>query len=256
MNYTLIKHSVFLISILLLIVILSFSLERSELNSVKRVELSGGNYLSEENYLKFAQLEDIEKLGDLGISVIRDRIEKHPYVEKADVVIENRGVIKIDIYEKSFDAILFSKNKQFLITDKAEVLPLIKSTHNIDLPVIVNNSKMGNVVLFSSVLKNELIYCALKVITAAKLYDTELYDNISEISFDNDNNIVLRLINIDLPIYINQDEEIEKTIYLSKIFRHMKGKQLNQYLDYIDLRYNDLVYLGFEESLINEKGKI
>ena len=61
---------------------------------------------------------------------------------------------------------------------------------------------------------------------------------------------------IDGMIYLGQDNEIAKTIYLSKILNHLQRNDLSKYLNYVDLRFNDLVYLGFKEDILPEKENI
>jgi hypothetical protein len=154
------------------------------------------------------------------------------------------------------DAVLLNNTKHYLITKNAEVIPLIPSTKNIDLPVIVNNKHKENVSVFSSVLENKKILCALKIISTAELFDQELYKSISEINLNNKDVISVHLSNFDAPIYFGSKNEIEKTVYLSKIFKHMNGNSITDYLKYVDLSYRDLVYLGFDDNFSIEKENI
>jgi cell division protein FtsQ len=251
-----IKHSILLIAILAVIALLAFTLEGSEINDITRIQILGNKYLSENQYLNYSQLESLDQKTDLSIALIRDRIEKHPYIENIDVLILERGITQVKIYEKKMDAVLLSNSKQFMITDNSEIIPLIPSTRNIDLPVIVNNTNKENFQLFGNACNNKKIFCALKIISTAELYDKILYENISEISFNSGDNISLNLSNYSSPIYFGVGNEIEKTVYLSKIFKHMRGNSLTNYLNYVDLRYNNLVYLGFDEQVTTEKESI
>lgn len=250
-----IKHISLFMVIISVILLLAFTLESSELNNITKISISGNRFLDSDQYLEFSQLNNLEEQIDLSISLIRDRLEKHPYIENVDVVFTERGIAEIKVFEKTIDAILLSSGSQFLISENSEILPFISSTQNIDLPVIVNgaNEQIDN---FSSALKNKKILCALKIISTAKLYDSNLYDHISEINLAGKDNISIHLTNIDSPVYIGMNHEIEKTVFLSKVFKQINRSELSNYIDYIDLRYNEFVYLGLDEKIINDKEKI
>lgn len=251
-----IKHSILLISIVGVLAFLAFTLEGSEINNISKIELSGNILLDEAKYLSFAQLSNIEELDDLEITVIRDRLEKHPYIKSIDVLLLDRGIVQIKIFEKKMDAVLLSGSNQYLVSDNAEIIPLIVSSRNIDLPVIVNNVNTQGFKVFGDASNNKKLLCALKIISTAELYDRNLYENISEINLNRGNEISLNLSNVSSSIYFGEDNEIEKTVFLSKIFKHLKGNNLTEYLNYVDLRYNEFVYLGFDEQLSKGKGSI
>jgi len=239
------KHTILLILFSSVIALLAFSLEGSEINDITRIEILGNNYLSDETYLNFARLSEIESMSEISVAIIRDRLSKHPYIKNIDVLMLDRGTVKISIFEKKMDAILLNKSKQYLIAENAEIIPLIFSTKNINLPVILSSEKEENVRVFTSACKNERLYSALKIISTAEIYDKLLHENISEINLLNSDDISVHLSNISSPIYFGKENEIEKTVYLSKIFKHMKSNSIKDYLNYVDLRFNEMVYLGF-----------
>ncbi|MFZ1289650.1 MAG: cell division protein FtsQ/DivIB [Melioribacteraceae bacterium] len=245
-----IKHSILLVLLISMVGILAFSLESSDLNSINNIEIDGANYLSSKQYLEIANLTNFNNDPNINISVIQDRLEKHPYIKNADVWQAERGVIKIKLYEKKLEALLLTKTKQFLITDNAEIIPFYAATKNIDLPVIVNLKNANSITAFKSAGKYENLKKALNIISASELYDEELFSRISEINFNEGNGITLTISDLEFPIYMGEDSEIEKTIYLSKIIKHIKRNRLTEYIDYLDLRFTDLVYLGFDKNLV------
>lgn len=251
-----IKHSILLVTIVGVLTLLAFNLEGSEINNISKIEISGNKLLDKSKYLSFAQLSTIEETEDLEITVIRDRLEKHPYIKSIDVLLQDRGIVTIKIFEKKMDAVLLSGSNQYLVTNNAEIIPLITSTRNINLPVIVNNVNKQKFKVFGDASNNKKLLCALKIISTAELYDKNLYENISEINLNSGNNISLNLSDVSSSIYFGEENEIEKTVFLSKIFKHLKGNSLSEYLHYVDLRYNELVYLGFDEQLSKEKESI
>ena len=249
-----IKHFILLLIIAGTIGILAFTLEKSDFNDITKIDISGNVHLSSEKYLSFAKLIDQEGQ-NITIAIIRDRLSKHPYIKNIDVIREERGLVKVDVHEKKMDAVLLEKSKQFLITDTGEIIPFIFSTKNIDVPVIISNTSKKNVEVFTNASGYGKLFSALKIISTAEIYDPHLYKSLSEIDLL-ENSISLQLIGFSSPIYLGVDEEIEKTVYLSKIFKHMKLNKFNDYLQYVDLRFNELVYLGFDDQITNDKENI
>lgn len=234
---------------------LAFTLERSELNEFQKIEIKNNIYLDANKYLEFANLKDFKEQTNLSISLIQDRIEKHPLVENSDVIILERGMVEVSIQEKKLDAILFSNNNRYLISNSGEVLPAFSSIRNIDLPIIVNRS-IDKAERFEDASKNKSLRKALNIISAAQIYDENLCREISEIDITEANKIVVRIMNLPFPIYFGNDDEIEKTVYLANMIKHLEHNELSKYVNYVDLKYNDLVYLGINEKIMPKKEKI
>ena len=249
------KQFVLMVVILGVLALLTFTLNRSSINHINKIKIQGNELLDAEVYKKFAKLDDIEAIENIGLSLIHDRLEKHPYVENVDVVMLERGVVKIKIMEKKMDAILLQKDKQLLITDDAQLLPMLPKTKNIDLPVIDNYLEAKKIKLFNRVKRDNNLLSALKIISTAEFVDKELYEKIATIDLHNGKNITLDIIDIDFPILFGKDNEVKKTVYLSKILYYLKRKKLNGYLNYLDLRYDNLVYLGFDNASMLKKGR-
>ena len=251
-----IKHSILFVLLIAIFGLLSFSLKNSNLNSINKIEIEGANYLSSKDYMEIANLSDFEKDPNINITVIQDRIEKHPYVNNADVWLAERGTIRIKIIEKTFEALILTDKKQFLITGSGEIIPFYSSTKNIDLPVIVNVKNADEINVFSFAGKYQNLKNALKIISTSEIYDENLSKRISEINLNNGKDITVTISDQEFPIYMGSDSEVEKTIYLSKILKHIKNNGLSNYVNYLDLRFTDLVYLGFKDKLVSLEEKI
>lgn len=251
-----IKHFVLLFIVLGIIGLLAFTLEKSEINDITKIELKGNNFLSEEEYLVYSQLDRPDRLLGLTAALIRDRLEKHPYIKNVDVNLIERGIVLVKIYEKKMDAILLSRSKKYMISNDSEIIPWLSSTKNINLPVIIDNHDRERIHVFKNAINNKDLLCALKIISTAEIYDKILYKNISEINLGKDGSISILLTDLISPIYFGKSNEIEKTVFLSEIYKHVKRNKINNYLDYIDLRYNEMVYLGLDEFLTRDEGKI
>ena len=227
---------------------LSVSLSNSSSYKIQIISLEGNNHLTKEQYLSYANLLDKNSYANLPLQVIKDRMEKHPYVENADVRYDGNGRVSIKITEKIFDSILLNKEEQYLLTEDLQVLPVLPQTKKIDYPVISNPAFYGDVKVLSSMKDNADIVTASKIVTAVKLLNPELYDSLSTIDLEYGGDIIVYLTSVNYPIQIGRGSEIRKMAYLNNLWNYLKGKEINQYLDYVDLRFGGHVYLGITET--------
>lgn len=251
-KFSMFKHIVLLFVIVGVLLSLTFSLNRSEINKIYQIELSGNEYLPKENYLEFAKLNEVSN-SDLSISLIHDRLEKHPYIKNVDVVIQERGIVQIEIYETTIEAMLLKENEQLLLTAEAQLIPFLENTINMNVPVIVNYVQAKGTKLFGNVTKDEYLMKALSIITTAQFVDAELHNKISSINLNFGRSISIDIIGLDFPVFYGKNNEVKKTVYLSKVLNHLRDKKIKDYLDYLDLRYDNLVYLGFDNDSIVKK---
>ncbi len=231
---------------------LSLSVEGKQDASISLVELKGNVHLAKDKYLKFAELEDLTGSKEVSITLIRDRIAKHPYVETVDVVIDGETII-IDIYEKRFEAIVFCKGEQFLVSEDLMLIPLLPYTENINYPVISNPGIEGLLQGLKSVTQYNDLVVALKILSSTKLVNLDLYNEISEINLRDGRDILLQLSNYTYPVIIGRGSEIRKMLTFNLIWNNVNGDGVNEIIDYVDLRYKDHIFLGFLDSKNSEE---
>ncbi len=246
------KHIVLLLVIVGVLLALALTLNRSEINKIYKIEITGNEYLPKENYIKFAKLDSLYE-SNINISLIHDRLEKHPYIKNVDVVIQERGIVQVQIYETTIEAMLLKENGQLLLTSNAQLIPFLPNTINVDVPIIVNYKQKKNTKLFNSVTNDESLMRALTIITTAQFVDEELFRKISSINLNYGKNISLDITNIKFPVLFGLNNEVKKTVYLSKVLKELKDKKIKNYLQYLDLRFDNLVYLGFDNDSLAKK---
>lgn len=215
---------------------------------IVRIELTGNNHLSKENYLKFAKLDKISDYKFLSLPVIKDRLEKHPYISKADVKFSSKDVVTVTVHEKVFQAVILSNNDNCLITEKFDVLPLLSFTKNIELPLIAN-PKLTEKIKFFSKWDDSEMKTAFRIIDAAKLADPDLFENISEIDMRDGKDIVLTMSDLECPVVFGRGNEVRKIVYFDSIWGKLQNnKTAMATLNYVDLRFEKLIYIGMNES--------
>jgi cell division septal protein FtsQ len=226
-----------------LVLYLSLAVDNGGKNSILVIELDGNIHLPKTVYLEYARLDDRSIYGELDINVIRDRIQKHPYVDKVELK-QTGSNLHVTISEKQFDALLMVNDTQYLITDNSVLLPLLQFTEKIDYPIISDPLLSGNLETMNSVKQQKDVVTALKILTSVKLLNPDLYENISEVNLRSGKDIVIYLSNSEYPIVIGRNQEVRKIINFSNLWNYIKGKEVDDIISYIDLRYKNKIFLG------------
>ncbi|MBI9070473.1 MAG: cell division protein FtsQ/DivIB [Melioribacteraceae bacterium] len=249
-----ISSIVTLVSVVALLVYISLSVENDYEINFKSVVVENSLYLDSQEYIKFIRLDNSENFQNLSLTVIKDRIEKHPYINNANISIDDNDKLVIHVFEKEFGALLIGEDFNYIISEGFEVLPKLPFTKNINIPVAVNPKLDNSISEFSSLKKNIDIKTAFKIKEAIKQLNTELSEMLSEIDLRNGKDIMIYFSNFDYPVIIGRDNEISKMVYLKKLWTNLKGSEINEHVDYIDLRFDGQIYLGFSESFLENEG--
>jgi len=236
--------SIALLTTLLVIVFaLSFSINNTENENIKLIELKGNYHLSKKEYLRFAKIDNAAEYSNLTQRIIKDRLEKHPYIAQVDVLLNNNK-LSIQIEEKKFESLLMFGDKEYLISENSIVIPKLLNSEKIDYPIINNPMDGSSIREFEKATKNKDVKIGLKMIEALKIINPNMYNELSEIDMRNGKDILIRLSRFDAPIVVGRKNEIEKIIYLEKLVSKIDQAKNINVLSYIDLRYSNYIYVG------------
>ncbi|MCK5088179.1 MAG: FtsQ-type POTRA domain-containing protein, partial [Melioribacteraceae bacterium] len=61
-------------------------MDEKEQTKINLIEIEGNIHLPKDQYYKFANLEDYSGYLNLTPAIVKDRLEKHPYIERIDLV--------------------------------------------------------------------------------------------------------------------------------------------------------------------------
>lgn len=242
---------VVLFTIVSLLAYLSIVLKSDEMK-IELISLDGNYHLTKEQYFEFSGLMNKSEFQNLSLQIIKDRIEKHPYIAEADVRYEGNGKVFVKITEKVFESILFRDEKQFLITENLQVLPFLPKTKKIDYPII-SNLKAEKIIPLIYANQNQELVVASKIINGIKLLNPELSEGLSTIDLSNGKDIILFFSLIDYPVILGRGDEIRKSVCFNNLWTYLKGKEINNIMKYVDLRFTGHIYLGLQES--SEEGE-
>ncbi|MHB1686578.1 MAG: cell division protein FtsQ/DivIB [Ignavibacteriaceae bacterium] len=212
------------------------------------IEVRGNNLLSESDYLLYTKLSDLSVYNGLTLPAIKDRFEKHPYLDKVDVEYAGNGLAKVYVTEKKIMALIINNGDPYFITDNFQILPMMNDTKFVDLPVISNANVQNNFTPLSYQKSNDIVE-AFKIIEAAKLTSNEMSKRLSEINLRNGGDVILTFAGIKPPVIFGKGEEAKKMVYFEIILDGMlNGNNLVDDSDYIDLRFANEIFLGKAEE--------
>jgi cell division septal protein FtsQ len=247
-NFTKILSALFFLITIGVLSYLSVSLNTHTDYKINLISLEGNTHISQEQYLQYANIADKSNYDKLTVQIIKDRFERHPYIKQADVRYDGNGKVSVKITEKTFESLLIDSTGQYILTEHLQLLPVLPQTKKIDYPVISNPILVNSIKVLSSYKKNIDILTATKIISSVKLINPELYDNLSSIDLQNGGDVILSFSNFDYPVIVGRNNEIKKLIYFTSFWNHLKGKEINKYMEYVDLRFSGHVYFGLIDS--------
>jgi cell division protein FtsQ len=248
-NSTKLGRVIFSVLILLLIILIISPAKKEYEGKAEVIELSGYNLLSEIDYLTFAKLNQISKLKNISLAVVKDRLEKHPYILRADVVFEGTKKIKAYITEKSIKALLVGDSDPFLITNRFQLLPIFANTRSIDLPVI-SNLKYNEGLKSLSVIRTTELIEAFRIIDAAAITDDKMFKKLAEINLRNGGDIVLTFSGFNSPVIFGRGDEAKKILTLRALMNN-DNNNFAEMSEYLDFRFSNAVYAGAPHNTEN-----
>jgi cell division septal protein FtsQ len=215
---------------------------------IKSILVSGNHLLPQNSYLSFSKLLDVKNSPEVDLAIVKDRLEKHPFISSAEVEMSESGNVRANLLEKSFSAVLIIDGITYLMSDELQMLPLMANT-KLDFPVI-SNPKHGKQYKVLNYLQSSEIIEAYNILLAAKSVNEDMFKRLSKINLNYGEDITLTFSDIHPVIKFGYNDIPKKIIELEKIWSEIKNenRELSQ-SDYIDLRYlNQIYFLKAEEE--------
>jgi len=240
------RRSKFFGLVVFLVLIIGFSYlmitgsKASHKEVYNQIEVTENTLLPAKEYLRYAGLSDSTKYEDLTLLEVKTRIEKHPYLRKAEVEFDGVNTILVEVQEKEIKATLLQKNELKLLTSDLETLPLFPPTVIMDLPVISNLNISGK-----NSYSEENILFAFRIIDAISMSDTTVRKNLAEINLRKGGDVILTFTGFKFPVLFGKSDEVRKALILKNIWQELSDEEnLNGSTEYLDLRYKNKVFIG------------
>ena len=243
--------SVILFSFLFMAIILLvlFNPQNKTGGNIKVIEITGNKLMSSNEYIKFIYNNGTKPIHTFNLSILKDRVLKHPYVENADIEFVGDEKAQVNIKEKKITAILLSKGEPLFLTNQSEVLPILSNSRFTSIPIISNPKNIDDIKPRTIIKSNELSD-AIRIIDAIRYTDRKMLLSLSEINLRNGGDIILTFSGIKPPVIFGRGATARKIIYLEMLWPSLlKGEMLVNNSSYIDLRFANDIYVGKLEKI-------
>jgi cell division septal protein FtsQ len=227
-----------------ILVFLSFFQSKKNSNDyIKKVIVDGNQLLSQTDYLTIAGFDVLNVTDSLTLRLVKERFETNPYIQSVSLELKADNTVEVSVTEKDIQAAINIEGKNFLITNKYEVLSIQPNTQKVDFPVITNSSLTN--LSINKIAESADIKSAFKMIDASKQIDQDFAKMISEINLRNGNEAVIYLNGLDPVVLIGKNEEVKKIYVLYELLKqNNKTISMVKSASYIDLRYSENLFLG------------
>ncbi len=205
-----------------------------------KIEITENSLLPAKEYLRYAGLSDSTKYSNLTLLEVKTKIEKHPYLRKAEVEFDGISTILVELREKEIKAVLLQKNELKLITSDFETLPLFPPTQIRDLPVISNMNLNGK-----KYFDDKDIHFAFRIIDAISMSDTNVRKNLAELNLRKGGDVILTFTGFRFPVLFGKNDEVRKALILKDLWKQLDDEDnIYERVEYLDLRYKNKVFIG------------
>lgn len=201
------------------------------------IKVSGNKLLSEEQYISLITSDELND--ETSLNLIKTKLESHPYVLNADVILNSKNVLEISIEEKQIYSIIIKNSESYFVTNDFELIKIIPFTNSPALPLIVMNENLN-----SSIVKNEEMIIAFKVIDTLRELNKELLERLTEINLSNKKYLVLLFKNINAPVLMNKTNIVKELASFNELMNLDNSIYLDSNTRYIDLRFNNQIVIG------------
>lgn len=212
--------------------------------SYNQIALTGNVLLQANEYLLYARLNDSTKYDELTLLDVKTKLEKHPYLRKAEVEFDGVTKILVEVEENEIKAVLLHKNELKLVTNDLKTLPLFPPINIQDLPVITNLKMNGK-----GSFNNRDLKSAFRIIDAISVTDESVRKNLAEINLRNGGDVILTFTGLKFPVLFGRSDEVKKALILKNLWQQiLNDEKLYEEIEYIDLRYKNKVFIGKRKS--------
>jgi cell division septal protein FtsQ len=201
-----------------------------------KVNISGYNILDKEDYENILSEFKVQSINNYKLRDISNKIEKNPYVKAVQVSRQFPNVIKINIVERKPLAII-NLDEQLMLDKDAFVLPNHHYSDTALIPVLSGFNPAKDLYPYGEKTFSVKVKEAISILNQlSKSYNT-LYNNISEITLNNNDDYVIILSDRPTRVILGKKDIITKLNILKNFDKSLGQRQLTDFR-LLDMRYN------------------
>ena len=225
--------------------VISANLWKSNLKA-KRVIIEGNRIVETAELIQLIKVQKNAQLQDIDLMAVRRDILSHHFIKDAVVERDLPATLKVTVKERVPLAIINSAEILYLDEDGV-ILPHSISKQLFDLPVLTGMTE--NIQLTpGTMIKNDDVQEALRILATSKLVNKELYYLISEVRLRNGGDIVLYAAEWGVPIIFGRGEIASKLVRLEAFWNDVVRERGSNNLQYVDLRFDDQVVVRWNHK--------
>lgn len=247
LNKRRVRRAALLLSFLLLAALGSYFFLRSGLFAVRDIVVTGSAQVGADALRASSGIEVGQNIWDVGLSEVKSRIGRNPWVKSVSVRRQLPNVISIQVQERTPVALVVYRTAYVEVDEAGVALEISESLINRDLPLItgplVTRVVLGQPVDAAGVLDG---------IRAVLPLSRELLRQVSEVHVGEDRDLTIIMLS-KVRVYLGQpDATLEKRAGLLEGILDDVA-QRGAVIDYIDLRYNGNPVSGTGDPLLGTK---
>jgi len=203
--------------------------------NLKKFDVTNAYLLNSQEVIKLSGLNKEQRILDINLESVRERIKKSSYIADCEVKIVLPATISISVQEEEPIAYLLKNGKLKYISENSQIIGDVKPQSSMNLPLI-NGKFSGKLIAFLS---------------QARDLSPFVYHQISEIS-ESDIGIKMFLTQNSVPVIAGREDFSEKILVVENFLKE-EGSLLDySKLEYIDLRFDKQVVVKEINSEVAE----
>jgi len=211
---------------------------------IKQIKIDGNRIVGENEILQLTQVQMNALLYKVDLTAIQRNVMSHHYIKDAIVERNLPNSLSIHIVER-VPITIVNRPETMYLDGEGVVLPRSISHRLFDLPMISGISESEPLALGSTVKQPDVME-ALHLLSTMKIVNRPMYHNISEVQVRNGGDIVVYSTEGGVPIIFGRDEMPGKLVRLETFWNTVVRTRGTQYLQYIDLRYQDQIVASWK----------
>ena len=239
-----VKLSMFKVKIFFLIMIIacfvSFSFKWSTYRKIfdaNNLNISGDVILDKEDYFEIIGEIKGKQIAEINSRKLSKELERNPYVKAARVSKHYPNKLNVDIVEREPIAIINNK-KKFLIDSEAVILPNSNAFFESALiPMLSGFNPANDLYPEGNTALSIKVKEAIKILDFIQLNFNELFDEISELTINKDDEFEIILSEEPTRVILGKNDIHNKINILKKFDEALGQRQLTDYR-LLDMRYS------------------
>ena len=218
---------------------------------INQIKIDGNRIVGMNEIIQLTQVQIGALLYQVNLTSIQQNVMSHYYIKDAVVERNLPNSIHIQISER-VPVAMVNLSEPLYLDEDGVVLPKTVSRKVFDLPMITGISASEPFVLGSTITQPDEIE-ALQLLAVLRTMNRPLYHNISEIQVRNGGDIVFYSAEGGVPIIFGRGDLSGKLIRLEIFWNDIVRTRGVQYLQYVDLRYQDQIVARWSQEPLTTK---